>query len=115
METAICGNYHFVTGKVYNDLNTNGTWEEGIDLPLPNASISAEGNNNTYFSNDNGQYQIRLESGVREVTVHLPYGQWLGNPTIDTLTITDQDTIVNFGFQALPSDPTASVNFTLPS
>ena len=111
-EAAFCGNYQHVSGVVFNDVNSNSTWEEGIDFPLANAAISVEGNNNIFYSNDDGFYNLRLESGLHKLSVSLPYGQWQTNTSVITFNVDGQDTIVNFGFSALPSHPSAMVSIS---
>ncbi|MCC7029866.1 MAG: T9SS type A sorting domain-containing protein [Chitinophagaceae bacterium] len=81
----LCGNGSFcepkplMSGKVYFDINNNLLYDAGIDSLIPNWTVS---NSSGWVATTdvNGQYQIKLDSGVVN-TVHL-------NPQIIYSTIT---------------------------
>jgi len=66
-----------IEGKVYYDKNGDCSFTDGIDIPLANRIIQAAPGPYMVFSDNNGDYQIRLPQGEYEVTqVSAPDSVW---------------------------------------
>mgnify|MGYP000861595592 CR=1 FL=1 len=82
---------------VFADLNQDGVFTPPLEFVLPNAAINFSGINTTYFTDENGNANIKLDSGQYTFTVSMPYGLWQENPVIKTLTVNqDKDLLIGF-------------------
>ncbi|HRG22611.1 MAG TPA: Ig-like domain-containing protein, partial [Saprospiraceae bacterium] len=82
---------------VFADLNQDGVFTPPSEFVLPNAAINISGINTTYFTDENGNADIKLDSGQFTFTVSMPYGLWQENPVIKTLLVNkDKDLLIGF-------------------
>ena len=94
----ICSGSQFTAfATVFLDLDSNAFFNPQIESVLPNASINISGLNTTYFTDENGNANIKLDSGQYTFTVTMPYGLWQENPIVKTLNVNqDKDLLIGF-------------------
>jgi hypothetical protein len=71
-------NYH-LKGICYTDTNLNNIYDPSKDFPLPNVAINVIGNSNTFYTNQDGYYDIMIDSGLQVVNYQINFGQWQSN------------------------------------
>jgi len=92
----------FVTGKIYNDINSNCAYDPGVDFPIANKFVQAEGG--TYFttSNDSGDYYLNLPLGSYNISTNFNGDNWVLSScqadSVIPVNVTIGDTIYSIDF-----------------
>ena len=94
--------YGYITGTVYNDLNSNCTYDAG-DIAYANQLIIASNGTNMYYgyTNSLGQYSIWVPSGNYTVTPNSVFNLGVGCTSSYSITVTNGSTISgnNFAYE----------------
>jgi len=91
-----------ITGIAFHDQNQNCLQDEDEEV-LPNIKITVNNNLHYTYTDENGFYKLRLDTGTYQITVTQPNFLWSEScPTSYTLTLenyTDTISDQNFGFE----------------
>ena len=108
-----CEPHPNASGIVYEDINTNGVYDDLVDHLLPNRLISSSANRVSTTS-IYGQYQIKLDSGIAntfKVTPLMPYYTITPSDfTITPVSRGSQGNQFNFAIQPIPGIQDLKVN-----
>ena len=104
-----------ISGFCFSDFNNNNIYDEEQDFPLPNCVITLTGNNNTYFSDENGYFNTTVDSGAVQATYAINFGSWVQNSISRTLNISKPLTYEFIGFKPVQGQTTALVNMASPT
>ncbi|HRH64223.1 MAG TPA: T9SS type A sorting domain-containing protein [Bacteroidia bacterium] len=103
-----CSGIEPIKGNVYNDINSNCTYDSG-DLPLGNVHLKLYNNSNLLvhqvFTKASGFYQFNVPSGMYKVvldTIAKPYTVQCIQPGIDTTLFTSFSDTTNFDVVCKP-------------
>ncbi|HKR05640.1 MAG TPA: FG-GAP-like repeat-containing protein [Bacteroidia bacterium] len=76
----------FVHGRIYNDVNSNCTYDSGTDNPIANKFVQAEPGAYFAYTNDTGYYSLGLPAGEYNVSTNFNTDQWdLSSCQVDSL------------------------------
>jgi hypothetical protein len=94
----VTGYSYEITGFCFTDINANGIFDDNIDFPLPNVNINIDNDSITYYTNNNGYFNIPVDSGMVVMNNTINFGNWVNDSIVRNLAITKPRTFVFIGF-----------------
>ncbi|MGD0712434.1 MAG: CRTAC1 family protein, partial [Bacteroidales bacterium] len=91
----------YVTGKLFNDVNNNCTYDAGVDLPIANKLIKASPGPYYVYTDNDGNYTFSLPAGTYTISQNLQEDNWVRESCqADSfmVTVTPRDTEKNKNF-----------------
>ncbi len=96
---------YYLSGYAFIDANNDGIFDAN-EYPLPNFRIRDLTRNTTIFTNNDGYYELRVTPTIYNFNVSSTYANWVQSSYNVDITITSQNTSLDFPFIAVPSEIT---------
>lgn len=95
----LVGTRFYLSGFCFTDANFNSIFDPNQDFPLHNVAIEVLNDATIYFTDNDGFYNIRVDSGFNEVKFVIHFGEWMQDTIIRNINVINPQNYSFVGFK----------------
>ena len=95
----VTGTRFYIQGLCFTDANFNSIYDPNQDYSLHNVAIEILNNNSIYFSNNDGYFNMEVDSGMNQIDFVIHFGDWLNDTISRNVNVINPQNYLFIGFK----------------